>query len=256
MENPVKKKDFWTVDGLERYLRACAFIDYPNVPLGDVMDKVLRPGDTLMDIGCGAGVTSMWFARRCRQVWALDTSENAISVLKANLERENITNVNIVTEPFPDADVPKCDVVTVFYVYRLTDKAHIVRRLLEVTGREGLIMINAPVQEGLPEAGFLTEIPGRLGVAPHAAHCKNACFAAGLLTAMGAEVECETIRHDFGQPATDMDDAARFMLRQCGLDEIYWPRVREMAGEFVEERRGCLYVPYWRANCLVHYKVR
>ncbi len=56
-------------------------------------------GRRVLDLGCGAGEASLFFAERGARVVSLDTSEKAIELLKSYRERKSISNIEPVLGP-------------------------------------------------------------------------------------------------------------------------------------------------------------
>lgn len=244
-----KSREFWPPGSEVWYQDACDFLDYPEVPLGDTLRKILRPTDKVLDLGCGFGVTSRYMAQYCQQVYALDASAHAIRVLEDKIQNQGVANVKPVCAAFPTDALPLCDVVVVLYVNRLIHSLASAKEVWEATGREGIYLCNHVEVD----SGFVSEIPKRLGRKRKFFSCRNGCYVAGLLEALGAKVACEKVVHDFGQPVADMEDAARLLCRQTHLEEDCLPAIREMAVDYVETRRGRLYAPNVRTNCLIHF---
>ena len=56
----------------------------------------LKPDDVVVDIGCGSGGMTVEMAKRCKFVYAIDYSEDAIVTTKKNLEIFNIKNCRLI----------------------------------------------------------------------------------------------------------------------------------------------------------------
>lgn len=56
----------------------------------------LEPNDVVVDIGCGSGGMTVEMAKRCKFVYAIDYSENAIVTTRKNLELFNIKNCKLI----------------------------------------------------------------------------------------------------------------------------------------------------------------
>ena len=73
---------FWTEEKITMYEDACHFLKYPEIPLGRFFKEVIRSDDTVMDIGCGPGVVSLYLASLAKSVTAVDPDEVAIEFLE------------------------------------------------------------------------------------------------------------------------------------------------------------------------------
>ena len=116
----MEKKEFWAPESLRRYLDACAFLDYPRVPLAKYVEGIIRPEDTVLDLGCGPGASSEYLATLCRQVWAVDTSQAGLDSLRERIAKKGTRNITPLDQPFPQGELPVCDVVVALYAVSYT----------------------------------------------------------------------------------------------------------------------------------------
>ncbi|AEH06204.1 precorrin-6Y C5,15-methyltransferase (decarboxylating) subunit CbiT [Methanothermococcus okinawensis] len=84
----IKDDDFFRIDGVpitKEEIRA--------VSIGKLQ---LNHNDVVVDIGCGSGGMTVEMARRCKFVYAVDNSEDAITTTKKNLDKFNIKNCELI----------------------------------------------------------------------------------------------------------------------------------------------------------------
>ncbi len=76
------------------------------------MEDLVRPGDTVLDVGCGSGILALWAARLgAGRVWACDNDPVAVAVAIDNACRNGLTEqVSPVLADSP-ADAPMADLV-------------------------------------------------------------------------------------------------------------------------------------------------
>lgn len=65
----------------------------------------VTPKMKILDIGCGPGNFAIPFAEIGAQVWALDPAQNMIDILNNEIIRNNISNIQTVTEKWEDIDL-------------------------------------------------------------------------------------------------------------------------------------------------------
>ncbi len=82
--------DFWGTG----YGNVEVDIDEPHTP-SQMLMSMTRPEDTWLDIGAGYGGTMLPLASRVRQVTAVDPSPGMTRLLKENIERLGIENVDV-----------------------------------------------------------------------------------------------------------------------------------------------------------------
>lgn len=242
---------FWNEERIAIYEDAANFLKYPEVPLKEYFQKIIRPEDTVIEIGSGAGVVSTYLAPMCKKLIAVEEDEIGCAHLKSRAKEKGLTNIEIVNGTWPLKERKAADVSITLYVYKVFRSMELVKELLDCTKREGIIMITQPGTKG----GFVTPLRELLGLGEQKYSCYNdGCRTAALLVASGATVHCETVHHEFGQPVNSLDEAAKFMVRHLKLADDYLPKVREVADQVTEVRDNRLYVPYDRYNCLIMFK--
>ena len=83
-----QRRRFGTQEGLAFYQAACAYLDYPHVPFGDVLSQLVRPGDTVLDIGSGIGAAALYLAPRCARVVAVEDDPRAVRYCRTTARRK------------------------------------------------------------------------------------------------------------------------------------------------------------------------
>lgn len=242
---------FWNKERIRIYEEAAEFLNYPEVPLKKYFDQLIQAEDTVLEIGSGGGLVSLYLAEMCKKLIAIEEDEQACQHLKTRAAERGITNIDIIKDTWPVKSLEPADISVTLYVYKVFKTIDLVRELLQNTKRAGLIMITQPGRKSEID----TAIREHIGLAKREYSCYNdGCRTAALLEAEGVKVRCETVQHEFGQPVNDLDEAAKFMLRQAKLGEEYLPNVREIAGELTELKKGKLYVPIHHSNCLIIFE--
>lgn len=230
------------------YVDACEMLNYPDIPLGQYFKKVITADDTVMDIGCGPGVVSLYLASLCQSVTAVDPDEDAISFLKQTAAERGIANLDIVHSKWPVPALAPCDVTVIAYVFHALNDLEKIKELLRITKRTGIIL------EPVTKMGFYEPLYRHLGIEMKKPEGSRSPKTIEMLQSLGASVEVEEIAHDFGQPVDSYDEAAAFLWGKLHIDEEYYQKVRQCIEDYTESRQGRLYVPNHRTNRLITFK--
>jgi SAM-dependent methyltransferase len=240
---------FWTKEKILMYVDACETLNYPDIPLGPYFKKVIHAEDTVMDIGCGPGVVSLYLASLCQSVTAVDPDEDAISYLKQIAAKRGIANLNIVRSKWPEPSLAPCDVTVIAYVFHALNDLEKIKELLRITKRTGIIL------EPVTKLGFHEPLYHHLGIKmkkPN--HNSNSSKTIEMLQSLGVSVAVEEIAHDFGQPVDTYDEAAAFLWGKLHIGEEHYEKVRDCIEDYTESRQGRLYVPNHRINRLITFQ--
>ena len=84
----IKDSDFFRMEGVP--------ITKEEIRAVSVGKLQLKPEDVVVDIGCGSGGMTVEIARRCKFVYAIDVSDDAILTTKKNLDKFNIKNCKVI----------------------------------------------------------------------------------------------------------------------------------------------------------------
>ena len=130
-----------------------------------ILDELNITGKTaLAYLGCGTGFFSIPAARRAKKVFALDISQEMLDILRGKIEREKITNIELILSgesiiPLSDKSVDILLMANVFH--ELEDRLSLlkeVKRVLKMNGRLTIIDwkkmemdFGPPIQERLEE---------------------------------------------------------------------------------------------------------
>lgn len=80
------------------------YCDMYLMELGAIMSLLPNPPVKLLDLGCGTGWTSIFFAKRGYDVTGQDISQDCIYYANQNKDQEQIGNVNFIQGNFEDMD--------------------------------------------------------------------------------------------------------------------------------------------------------
>ncbi|NOZ48285.1 MAG: class I SAM-dependent methyltransferase [Chlorobi bacterium] len=68
-----------------------------------MIENTVAQGDTVLDIGCGTGISTLYASKIAGKVVGIDLSPDMIHKLEQKIKRKKITNIDLVTGSFPEA---------------------------------------------------------------------------------------------------------------------------------------------------------
>jgi hypothetical protein len=121
-EGLVNPADYWATQA-DRFQKAASRVPQPDSFMQFVLPR-LRPGDRVADVGAGSGRYVPTLAAHCRELVAVEPSASMRGHLEATVARHKLGNVQVVGEPWPEAELGAVDVVVCAHVlYSLADAA-------------------------------------------------------------------------------------------------------------------------------------
>ena len=91
---------------MRNHLLSQHFLKSPRLALMLIGHSNLKHRDTVVEIGAGSGVITSALAHRVTKVIAIEPDHTTVTKLRANLEKRNITNVEIVEQDFLEYNLP------------------------------------------------------------------------------------------------------------------------------------------------------
>lgn len=96
----------------------------------DALLALVKPGDSVLDVGAGGGRIALPLAQKCRLVTAVEPSESMRERLREQVAEWGVKNLNVVAEKWEDARVRPADVVVCAHVlYTVPDPVPFVEKL-------------------------------------------------------------------------------------------------------------------------------
>jgi ubiquinone/menaquinone biosynthesis C-methylase UbiE len=114
----------------------------------DVLGPLIRPTDTVLDLGCGIGRVTRYVAPLCREVWAIDASKTMLDLARTRLAR--LPNVRFVLgegTSLPDVPSERVDLAYSLLTLQHVEREHaflLLRELRRVLRPGGLAYVTFP----------------------------------------------------------------------------------------------------------------
>lgn len=186
----------WTKDSINWYKQAAEYTKYDQEIYQEI-EPFIEETDTVCDIACGLGFISMQLAKKAKSVTAIDISAQALQLLQENIERQSITNMEVITSDIADLPAkPQWD-VTVMSFFKHSNDAML--QLLEMSKKRAILVLsNGSKTNFWPN----NSRPSKQG---------NADRLIQELKAKGLQINYIERDLDFGQPFHSFDEAIQFM---------------------------------------------
>ena len=231
------------------YKKATSFWNYPEVPYGPALRGMILPTDVVADIGCGIGIVSRYLAGISRRVIAIDKNEDALEVLREDVNQMGLKNIEVVHARWPEIQTEDWDVAVAFYHHRFGFTSLEIETLLRKTRRCGIV-----VNQGIrPREGFYEDLGREFGITEQTDSCVGSCYVRGRLEQAGFTVTCDEIFHDFGQPVDSKAEAVAYVMKQLRLEELQRQRLEDIVLNYVEFVDGKMALPIKRYNCVLKF---
>ncbi|MEM7030857.1 MAG: methyltransferase domain-containing protein [Chloroflexota bacterium] len=179
---------FWR-DYAPRYDECTALPGSYNQTLS-VLRELIRPDDTLLDVGAGTGRFALPLARQVKQITALDHAWPMLSILEQKMRQQCLSNIELVEAAWEAADVaPHNVVLAAWSLYRQLDLEATMRKLVETAQRTLIIVDSDDDATLLPHYPLMQDIWGptkRCGLPKHL------CFL-GVLWQIGFHAEVRVV---------------------------------------------------------------
>jgi Methylase of polypeptide chain release factors len=111
----------WTPDSIRFRIDAAEQTKYDDAIVAQILPH-LGENAYVCDAGCGLGYTSLALARHCARVRAVDTSKEALAVLRDNVTAGSILNIEVVEDDlFSMQPIEKYDAMLFCFFGRLEE---------------------------------------------------------------------------------------------------------------------------------------
>lgn len=130
------------------------------------LSEYIHHGDTLLDIGCGAGTMSFYFADRCKKVVGIDISKRAIEEAKKSTQFMKINNCSFFVSNFPNKrGKDKFDkIICLEVIEHLRDDKKAMKTIYDSLNKKGIAILSTPSKKApLYRLGLLKSFDTRVG---------------------------------------------------------------------------------------------
>ena len=146
----------------------------------DFVLKEVNPQDTAVDIGAGTGRWTIPLAKKIKIVTAIEPTSGMSEMLKENLEKTGLTNVEILEQAWEDASLPTHDIVVCAHgIYASEDLATFVRKMEHCSRKRCYLAMRLPPADGVLSELSL-KIYGSRHDTPDAVIAYNALYTIGI----------------------------------------------------------------------------
>ncbi len=109
-----------------------------------------NPGSTLLDIGAGTGKWSIFVSPYAEKVTALEPSAAMQRVFHEKIEKEHITNIDIVTGTWPEHDIQPHDyILSSHSIYGVGDFKNFVEKMSASATKGCIMILRAPLADSV-----------------------------------------------------------------------------------------------------------
>lgn len=135
------RADFWVTQS-KQFATAVQRVQQPDSFMRFVLPR-LRSSDTVLDIGAGTGRYVPTLASAAARVLALEPSAAMRAHLEQRIADEQLSNVAVIAESWPEADVSPCDVtISAHVVYAVREIGPFLEHMNRVTRRAAFLLLN------------------------------------------------------------------------------------------------------------------
>ncbi len=172
----------------ESFAKRCETIVPPSREILGVLLPLVKPTDTVLDVGAGTGRFAFPLAAVAQRVTALDRSAAMLDIIRHKLTEQQIENIDLVAHSWETAAVVPHDVVLAAWsLYRQQDILEALRKLVKNTLRTLVIIAGDDSQDCAPHTPLREAIWGKGYVTP------NYLCLVGLLREIGIRADVRVV---------------------------------------------------------------
>ena len=205
------------------------------------LQALVRPDDSLLDVGAGTGRFALPLAKSVEQVTALDLSPDMLAILNDSAETQGISNIQSIRGNWEDTPVEPHDVVLAAWsLYRQQDILASLQKLVNATHRT-LIIIDgdhAPrPDDDPPHKRLITEI---WGTEKPTSLC-NYLYFAGMLRQCRVRAEIKLVYEHITRTAPDVTTLANSLAPSHATEDERVLFAERLTPYAKPDLNGCTY---------------
>ena len=215
--------------------------------------SLLKPGDTLLDIGAGTGAWETLLAPRLKSITALEPSPSMRSILQQNLQEAGIENVDIIPGSWPEENMhPHTFSLCAHSMYGCADFVVFINKMMAVTRKTCILIIRQPLPGSL-----MTLAARKVFGHPHDSPNFEVAYNALLQMGIHADVIMENSGSWEPWTSSDFEQALITLKEKLGLfsPSRFDNDLSALLRENLVEEGGRLIWPAGVRSVLIHWNV-
>ncbi|MCI7472475.1 MAG: class I SAM-dependent methyltransferase [Clostridiales bacterium] len=202
----------WNNQTVRWFEDAAEYTGY-NKKLAQILKKYIPEGETLCDLGCGAGLVDLALADHCSAITCVDIAPGAVEHVRRKASTQGIENIHTLCMDAAELTGSWDNVMAIFF-----GGSQIYDDYFHLAGKRFVLITNAQCKGNFGPEGHQT------------IKCFNIATTKAYLDSIGVKYVHEALVLEYGQPLTDIEDARTFVRTYTR------PMSDEMLEAYLEEK--------------------
>lgn len=177
-----------------RWFEAASEYTGYNRLLAEILKKHIPQGESLCDLGCGAGLIDLELANHCSDITCIDIAPDAVDCVRRGAECRGIKNINALCADAASFQLPH-DTVTAFFF----GDSQFYENFFPLARKRLIITVHEQRKGKFGPDGY------------QKIKCYDVDSTRAYLDDLGVEYDYEAVSLEYGQPLSDLDDARAFV---------------------------------------------